>query len=549
MLLDVYRAYTVPYFGNESWRQAGDLTGPHCSASPVVSRHILPFSATVCLIREFFLTSFPSANDVSIHSVLKPPFCIVINLHLGYIHFRPPIQIRGSTGDRLERRNGIPRKALRRVPNLRLDSWKSIAAYLQRGIRTVQRWHNSFGMPVHHFGGTKGCVFAYSDDLDRWLFESRDLAGGRAAQEHTVGASKASSRHSTASADAMWELRSEKNVTAITSLYRDAIDEDPENSAALVGLARSLIAGALMGVIDGFVAYPSAAEALRRVPRNGSDDSDSQCAAAWLKTAYERRWREARGSFERILAAKPQDSYALAGRALLYIAEDKLPEAFHCAWEAWSESPLVVPLSFLPSWIQYLNQDYDDALELLASARGSGVYGAIHAGVEALTLTQFPKGGSDLGRIQELAAAFPQSPVVEGVLGYRYATAGHPGKAWQMLSRLMQLGSRKRRDSSYLLALLLLGLGEEREAVSSLENSFAEGSLWSLGFRSDPILQSLRGERSFEALLHKIGPSANDSHPLADFSSAGRAAVKMDESVGSNTAGGPTENLPSLFSS
>jgi hypothetical protein len=31
----------------------------------------------------------------------------------------------------------------------RLDSWKEIAVYLKRGARTVQRWENDEGLPVH----------------------------------------------------------------------------------------------------------------------------------------------------------------------------------------------------------------------------------------------------------------------------------------------------------------------------------------------------------------------------------------------------------------
>ena len=31
----------------------------------------------------------------------------------------------------------------------RLDSWKEIAAYLNRDVTTVQRWEKREGMPVH----------------------------------------------------------------------------------------------------------------------------------------------------------------------------------------------------------------------------------------------------------------------------------------------------------------------------------------------------------------------------------------------------------------
>ncbi|MBZ5625479.1 MAG: hypothetical protein LAQ69_43305 [Acidobacteriia bacterium] len=54
----------------------------------------------------------------------------------------------------------------------RLDSWKEIAQYLNRDIRTVQRWEEACGLPVHRrpSGRLKGGpVYAYRLDLDAWL--------------------------------------------------------------------------------------------------------------------------------------------------------------------------------------------------------------------------------------------------------------------------------------------------------------------------------------------------------------------------------------------
>jgi len=50
----------------------------------------------------------------------------------------------------------------------RLESWKDIAAYLGRDMRTAMRWAKQ-GMPVHHDpGGKQGRVYAYTGELDRW---------------------------------------------------------------------------------------------------------------------------------------------------------------------------------------------------------------------------------------------------------------------------------------------------------------------------------------------------------------------------------------------
>jgi Tol biopolymer transport system component len=52
----------------------------------------------------------------------------------------------------------------------RLDSWKEIAAYLNRSVRTLHRWEKDEGLPVHrHLHRDLGSVFAYKGELDAWV--------------------------------------------------------------------------------------------------------------------------------------------------------------------------------------------------------------------------------------------------------------------------------------------------------------------------------------------------------------------------------------------
>lgn len=54
--------------------------------------------------------------------------------------------------------------------NERLDSWKAIAGYLRRDVRSVQRWEKDRRLPVHRVPGEKGgTVFAYTKELENWL--------------------------------------------------------------------------------------------------------------------------------------------------------------------------------------------------------------------------------------------------------------------------------------------------------------------------------------------------------------------------------------------
>jgi hypothetical protein len=61
-----------------------------------------------------------------------------------------------------------------------LSSWKDIARYLGKGVRTVQRWERHLGLPVRRPNGAlqKSAVVLYRGDVDAWLasrFSARSL--------------------------------------------------------------------------------------------------------------------------------------------------------------------------------------------------------------------------------------------------------------------------------------------------------------------------------------------------------------------------------------
>ena len=51
-----------------------------------------------------------------------------------------------------------------------LNSWKEIANYLGRGVRTVQRWERDLGLPIHRpKGKDRSAVLAFPEELNAWL--------------------------------------------------------------------------------------------------------------------------------------------------------------------------------------------------------------------------------------------------------------------------------------------------------------------------------------------------------------------------------------------
>jgi hypothetical protein len=68
-----------------------------------------------------------------------------------------------------------------------LSSWKDIARYMGKGVRTVQRWEHHLGLPVRRPNGAshKSAVLLDRSELDAWLatrFSARSAARELAAK-------------------------------------------------------------------------------------------------------------------------------------------------------------------------------------------------------------------------------------------------------------------------------------------------------------------------------------------------------------------------------
>jgi Tol biopolymer transport system component len=93
-------------------------------------------------------------------------------------------------------------------PEDRLDSWKEIAAYLNRDVTTVQRWEKREGMPVHrHQHDRMGSVYASRAELDAWS-RGRNPRGAQEDETNVLSpeASAPSPQSATSTPRTRWTL-------------------------------------------------------------------------------------------------------------------------------------------------------------------------------------------------------------------------------------------------------------------------------------------------------------------------------------------------------
>ncbi len=70
-----------------------------------------------------------------------------------------------------------------------LTSWKEIARYLGKGVRTAQRWEQHLGLPVRRPIGAsqKSAVLLHREEVDVWLatrFSARPIVGVETSKKH-----------------------------------------------------------------------------------------------------------------------------------------------------------------------------------------------------------------------------------------------------------------------------------------------------------------------------------------------------------------------------
>jgi tetratricopeptide (TPR) repeat protein len=92
------------------------------------------------------------------------------------------------------------------------------------------------------------------------------------------------------------------------------------------------------------------------------------------------------------------------------------------------------------------------------------------------------------------------------LLANAYAKSGNKAEALKIRDQLESI-SKRRYVSGYSFALAYLGLGNKEEAFRWLEKAYDDRAGDALRFvKVEPLLDPLRGDPRFEALVAKIFP-------------------------------------------
>jgi tetratricopeptide (TPR) repeat protein len=419
----------------------------------------------------------------------------------------------------------------------RLESWKEIAAYLNRSERTVRRWEEHEGLPVHRLQHEKrGSVFAYAPELDAWRDSRQQLV---AAEPEVAPAKRRFLSHRAAASAAIvivgvgllgfllfrraperpWSPRPEAQrafqlgefagnagrvqIASGIRHYQEAIRLEPAYAEAWNALAYAHIAQTFFSERP---ARETLSEARREAGRAAELDpslvAPGTAAAAvshyldWDHAAAEVQFRDS-------IARAPEVAVTHSWLSELFLDLRRFDDAAACARKAQEASPRWLEPIVVAGNVHAFSGHLDLAIAQYERALAiEPTFGLANHFLGRAFLAK----GDHVRAIQQLRKSnelLGEVPFSIGDLGYALAVSGSRSEAESLLTEIM--GKRSRGFYPALpIAQIHLGLGRHEEALDWIERAADERHVGYYMPSVDPIYDPIRSHPRFRALLRRM---------------------------------------------
>ncbi|MFN2621212.1 MAG: tetratricopeptide repeat protein [Chthoniobacterales bacterium] len=299
-----------------------------------------------------------------------------------------------------------------------------------------------------------------------------------------------------------WNKRTGADLRKAIEYFNQAIAKDPNYALAYAGLADSYLLLPNYGGTSSKEALPPARVAAQKALE--LDDSLAEAhASLGLLATIELDLDRAANELARAVQLKPNYATAHHWHSLSLMTLARFDPAIAEGKRAIELDPLSLIINADDSWLYFCARRYDEAEGQARKTLEMDPHFFLahyYLGV-ALQLK-----GHLAGAIAEFQKAFDinNDPYSLAALGQAYARTGQKEEAVKILARLNE-EAKSRYAAPYAMALINLGLGEKERAIDELERAYAEGETnYLFVIKVDPLLDELRGNPRFEALVQKV---------------------------------------------
>jgi TolB-like protein/Tfp pilus assembly protein PilF len=301
-----------------------------------------------------------------------------------------------------------------------------------------------------------------------------------------------------------WNKRTGNDLKTAANYFQQAIDADPSYASAYAGLAQSYLLIPLFGAGMPRDFFPKASAAARRAIELDETSAEGHAALANLHGLDDFNPPAAEKEFQRAIALDPNSATAHHWYSNgLLVSTGRFEEAIKEGKRAVELDPLSLIINADLGSTLMLSRRYDDAIAQLRLTLGldpNFAYAHWNLG-EALYLK-----GDSTGAIAEYekAASLDNDPEIQALLTRAYAKMGKKEQALEILRKLSATAQHQ-FVRGYLFALIYIGLGDKTTAIQYLERCYRERENIDLDWiKVDPLLDPLRGDPQFEALVNKF---------------------------------------------
>jgi len=301
-----------------------------------------------------------------------------------------------------------------------------------------------------------------------------------------------------------WNKRSGVDLHKAIEYFNQAIAKDPNYALAYAGLADSymLLPNYDFGGTPVRESITPAREAITKALE--LDDSLAEAhASLGLLDTVELRLDRAVTDFERAIQLNP--NYATAHHWLMLgqLSLGRFDQAMVEAKRALELDPLSIIINADVSWLYSCAHQFDEAEKRARKTLEID---------PRFFLAHYYLGGilQLRGHLKEAIPEFQKSVELNNdaysmaMLGQAYARNGQKDQAQEILARLTE-EAKSRYVSPYAWALLYIGFGEKERGIDELERAYQTGDTnYLFVVKVDPLLDDLRGDPRFEALVQKI---------------------------------------------
>jgi TolB-like protein/Tfp pilus assembly protein PilF len=299
-----------------------------------------------------------------------------------------------------------------------------------------------------------------------------------------------------------WNKRTGADLRKAIEYFDQAIAKDPNYALAYAGLADSYLLLPNYGGSSSKEALPPARAAAKKALE--LDDSLSEAhASLGLLATIELDLDRANSELGRAVQLKPNYATAHHWFSLSLMTLGRFDAAIVEGKRATELDPLSLIINADCSWLYLCARRYDEAeTQARKTLEIDSRFFLAHYYLGAALQLK--------GRLSEAIPEFQKSfdlngdPYSLGILGQAYARDGQKEEAQKVLAQLKE-DAKTRGTAPYAMALLYLGLGEKERAIDELERGYREGETnYLFVIKVDPLLDDLRGDPRFEALVQKV---------------------------------------------